>query len=314
MQKPHSKSLTNMKAKRLFTLLMLVVATISTSFAWSINTDISKANDGKGGATMALPNSTTMPIASTASSKYGEATTKETDVEDIRTYTINGVSFDMVKVEGGTFFMGTDNMLFSKDEKPKHQVTVSTYYIGQTEVTEALWKAVMLTNPSVWAYKGIDQLPVDNVSWDDCQEFIKRLNLLTGQNFRMPTEAEWEFAAIGGNKSHGYVYSGSNDINEVAWYDENSNHEPQPVATKAPNELGIYDMTGNADEWCSDWYARYSLEPQVDPTGASSGKYRIKRGGSYFFTSTELLVLVRSFSKPEEGSVLTTLRLCMSGE
>ena len=194
-------------------------------------------------------------------------------------FTVNGVSFEMVLVEGGTFRMGATSEQEDEaesDEKPVHSVTLSSYYIGKTEVTQALWQAVMGSNPSY--NKGAD-LPVERVSWDDCQEFIQKLNRLTGRNFRLPTEAEWEFACRGGNNSRGYKYSGSNYIDNVAWYDGYSG--AHPVGTKAPNELGIYDMSGNVWEWCSDWYADYTSYSQTDPTGPQSGSYRVSRGGSW---------------------------------
>ena len=194
-------------------------------------------------------------------------------------FTVNGVSFEMVRVEGGTFRMGAtseqEDDAYS-DEKPVHSVTLSSYYIGKNEVTQALWQAVMGSNPS--NYKGSD-LPVECVSWNDCQEFIQKLNRLTGCNFRLPTEAEWEFACRGGNKSIGYKYSGSNDIDNVAWYDGNSG--THPVGTKAPNELGIYDMSGNVWEWCNDWSADYTSYSQTDPIGPRRGSDRVFRGGSW---------------------------------
>ncbi len=157
-------------------------------------------------------------------------------------------------------------------------MTLSSYYIGQTEVTQALWKAVMNDNPSL--LKG-DKLPVENVSWDDCQTFITKLNQLTGENFRLPTEAEWEYAARGGKNNKGYKYAGSNNIGNVAWYASNSGAKTHEVATKQPNELGIYDMSGNVYEWCQDWYGDYSSSSQTNPTGASTGFGHVYRGGSW---------------------------------
>ena len=198
-----------------------------------------------------------------------------------QTFTANGVSFDMMYVKGGTFIMGATSEQGSdadSDEKPTHRVTLSNFYIGKYEVTQALWEAVMGSNPSNW--KGAN-LPVETVSWDDCQTFIRKLNALTGKNFRLPTEAEWEFAARGGNNSRGYKYAGSNNIGDVAWYDDNSGSKTHVVGTKSPNELGIYDMSGNVWEWCQDWYGSYSSASQTNPTGASSGSYRVLRGGSW---------------------------------
>ena len=191
----------------------------------------------------------------------------------------DGVSIDMVRVEAGTFTMGATAEMKDpfEDEKPTHLVTLTNdYYIGKYEVTQALWKAVMGNNPSY--FKG-DNLPVEKVSWDDCQEFISKLNRITGKTFRLPTEAEWEYAARGGNKSRGYQYSGSNNPSNVAWYDDNSGDKTHAVGTKQPNELGIYDMSGNAREWCQDWCGAYSSSSQVNPTGANSGSYRVFRGG-----------------------------------
>lgn len=198
-----------------------------------------------------------------------------------KTFTVNGVSFDMIAVEGGTFIMGATAEQGSDaffDEKPPHQVTLSSYYIGKTEVTQELWQAVMGSNPS--DFKG-DKKPVERVSWNDCQEFITKLNSLTGQKFRLPTEAEWEYAARGGNNSKGYKYSGSNDIDDVAWHTENSNSTTHDVGQKVPNELGIYDMSGNVWEWCQDWYEEYSSSAQTNPIGPNSGSSRVLRGGSW---------------------------------
>ena len=210
------------------------------------------------------------------------------DVDSIQTYTVNGVSFNMVGVKGGTFMMGSEEW---GNSRPVHQVTLSSYYIGQTEVTQELWEAVMGNNPSrfnggYWS-NGYNR-PVENVSLFDCIEFVQRLNTLTGENFKVPTDAEWEYAAGGGKKSHGYIYSGSNNIDDVAWHRGNFDEEPpyagapiptKPVATKMPNELGIYDMSGNVEEWVSDRFQDYTAEPQVNPTGPETGLERITRGG-----------------------------------
>lgn len=166
------------------------------------------------------------------------------------TYTVNGVSFDMIRVEAGTFQMGSDSG--DNNEKPFHLVTLTQdYYMGETEVTQELWQAVMGSNPS---YKRGSQNPVEQVSWNACQSFIKKLNQLTGEQFRLPTEAEWEFAAKGGNKSKGYRYAGSNTLDDVAWYWDNSGGSHHPVKGKGPNELDIYDMSGNVDEWTSSYW------------------------------------------------------------
>ena len=202
-----------------------------------------------------------------------------------QTFTVAGVSFTMVFVEGGTFTMGATSEQGSEaygDEKPTHSVTLSSYYIGETEVTQALWQAVMGNNPSY--FKG-DNLPVERVSYNDVKEFITKLNQKTGKTFRLPTEAEWEYAARGGKESKGYKYSGSDNIDDVAWYYENSNNKTHPVKTKRPNELGIYDMSGNVWEWCSDWYGKYTSEAQTNPQGPSGGSNRVSRGGSWIINA-----------------------------
>ena len=206
---------------------------------------------------------------------------KEIEARPAKTFQVGSVSFDMIWVEGGTFRMSATSEQgndISDYEKPVHSVTLDGYYIGKTQVTQALWKAVMGSNPS--RFKG-NNLPVERVSCDDCQEFIRKLSALTGQNFRLPTEAEWEFACRGGNNSRGYKYSGSNDIDSVAWYDDNSGEQTHPVATKLPNELGIYDMSGNVYEWCSDWYGKYS-ETNPKPLFLYDGVLNVVRGGCWF--------------------------------
>lgn len=212
---------------------------------------------------------------------------------------VNGVAFDMVYVEGGTFTMGATSEQGSEaenDEKPAHRVTVSDFYIGKYEVTQAQWKAVMGSNPSNW--KGND-LPVEQVSWNDIQEFLRKLNAqTTGYRFRLPTEAEWEYAARGGNKSRGYKYSGGNDIGSVAWYYGNSGSKTHPVEQKTPNELGLYDMSGNVWEWCQDWYGPYDSSSQTDPTGPSTGSYRVLRGGSWDIYARDCRVAIRAGYSP----------------
>lgn len=230
----------------------------------------------------------------------------------ITTFEVNGVSFDMIKVEGGTFTMGATSEQGGKaqsDEKPTHKVTLSDFMIGKTEVTQELWQAVMKSNPSY--FMGYN-LPVEQVSWDDCQVFIMKLNVLTGLNFRLPTEAEWEYAARGGKKSKGYKYSGSNDIGSVAWYSGNSSARTHTVAQKSTNELGLYDMSGNVWEWCSDLYGSYSYGPLSNPKGLSKGFYRVSRGGCWFYTPKYGRVSNRSFYAPDYRCNDLGLRLAMS--
>ena len=241
---------------------------------------------------------------------------------EIETITVNGVSFNMVKVEGGTFTMGAtpEQGSYALDwEYPTHQVTLSSYSIGETEVTQALWEAVMGNNPS---YNKGNNKPVEMVTWNDCQEFITELNQLTGKTFRLPTEAEWEYAARGGNKSKGYKYAGSNNIDEVAWYLNNipaqssdaENYGPQIVATKAPNELGIYDMSGNVNEWCHDWFGDYSSNAQTNPIGLDAGSERVLRGGYWHYKADYCRVSYRNYAYPWEKDGSTGLRLALVDE
>ena len=245
-----------------------------------------------------------------------------------RTFTANGVSFTMVAVQGGTFTMGATSEQGSDaydNEKPAHSVILSSYYIGETEVTQELWEAVMGSNPS--HFKGSNR-PVESVSWNDCQEFLSRLNRITGERFRLPTEAEWEYAARGGSRSRGYKYSGSDNLDDVAWYWVNSgdsrltgdwdrnkitnNHcQTHPVATKRANELGIYDMSGNVWEWCSDWYGSYSSSPQTNATGPSSGSYRVNRGGSWLNLARYCRVSRRDLNLLDNRISLLGLRLAL---
>ena len=242
---------------------------------------------------------------------------EDPEIPGTETFTVNGVTFKMVGVEGGTFTMGAsdDDTEANSWEKPAHQVTLSSFSIGQTEVTQELWQAVMGSNPSY--FTGNLQRPVESVSWNDCQTFISRLNDLTGKNFRLPTEAEWEYAARGGNKSQGYKYAGSNDINTVAWYWYNIpsqssgtvGYGTQPVATRAHNELGLYDMSGNVWEWCQDWYGSYSSGAQTNPTGPSTGSLRVLRGGSWGLSAGCCRVSYRLIDYPTSTDYDLGLRL-----
>lgn len=269
---------------------------------------------------------------------------KESSTSQFLTITVNGVSFKMIRVEGGTFKMGatpeqknesieeqsflqrlsnfftTDNGAKGpdEDELPVHEVVLSSYYIGESQVTQALWEAVMDINPSEEIG---ENYPVNNVSWNDCQKFLKKLNNLTGKNFRLPTEAEWEYAARGGNKSKGYKYSGSNNLDEVAWYKDNSNDEAHDVMMKLANELGLYDMSGNISEWCSDWYDFYegyiegedysTSSPQFNPAGPSCSSARVFRGGDYMTDTNECRVSCRRCWVPSLPSQFNGLRLAL---
>ncbi|MBO7570790.1 MAG: formylglycine-generating enzyme family protein [Bacteroidales bacterium] len=229
---------------------------------------------------------------------------------DIVVEKIKMTSVNMIKVEGGSFIMGevVDN-LGGELEQPAHRVTLSSYSIGETPVTQSMWITVMGSNPS--HFKG-DDLPVDNVSWNDCQKFIAKLNDMTGSNYRLPTEAEWEFAARGGIVSRGYKYSGSDNVDEVAWYVEDSNQTTHKIKTKKPNELGIYDMCGNVCEWCCDWFGNYSEHNQENPIGPNVGISRVLRGGCWNCDSKGCSVWKRYYYNPDGCSAYAGFRLVLS--
>ena len=218
---------------------------------------------------------------------------------------------NMVYVAGGTFKMGATSEQKPddyKDEKPVHKVELSSFSICKFEVTQELWEAVMGSNPS--HFQGA-RLPVEQVSWNDCQEFIQKLRQLTGKNYRLPTEAEWEYAARGGGSSRGYKYSGGNDPNIVSWYGDNSNSTTHEVGTKRANELGLFDMSGNVWEWCQDWYDEYPSGKQVDPQGPSSGSGRVRRGGGWGREASYCRVSCRLNPAPDFRSILLGLRLAL---
>lgn len=235
-------------------------------------------------------------------------------------FNVNGVKFTMKYVEGGSFMMGAKKrIVFSlsdyeeadDNEKPTHKVELDNYYIGETLVTQALWEAVMGTNPS--AIIG-NNFPVQYVSWYHCQEFIKKLNSITDKTFSLPTEAQWEFAALGGNESCGCLYSGSNIIDLVAWHGDNSNNQIHPVAQKFKNELELFDMTGNIWEWCKDWYDDnyYSNSPIDNPQGPYWGNDRVLRGGSCVTNNWECRVSFRNFLHPNQCRSFVGLRLALN--
>ena len=219
--------------------------------------------------------------------------------DDTLTITVGNVSFDMIKVEAGSFIMGCTSEQEGacyNYEKPYHRVTITQdYYIGKFEVTQELYEAVMGTNPSNW--KAFDR-PVENVSWNDAQKFCAELSRMTGRRFSLPTEAEWEYAARGGKKSTGAKYSGSSSVANVAWYDGNSGSQTHPVGRLCANELGIYDMNGNVWEWCYDWYGNYSSGSQTDPMGPGSGSDRVLRGGSWYGFANSCRVATRNSNPP----------------
>ncbi len=243
------------------------------------------------------------------SKKSGKDKTRSTSTNaNIKTVTVNGVSFEMVWVEGGTFQMGSNDG--NDNEKPVHSVTLDGYYIGKYEVTQALYQAVMGSNPS--HFKG-SYNPVDKVCWNDAHEFVKKLNKLTGMKFALPTEAQWEYAARGGGKCRDYSYSGGKKIDRVAWYCGNSNKGTHPVGQKKPNDLGIYDMTGNVWELCQDWYSEnyYSQSPSRNPVNKKKSAYRIYRGGSWDGDAKHCELTRRAFHEPTFQNIRIGLRLVL---
>lgn len=232
------------------------------------------------------------------------------------------INIQMVFVKGGSFFMGCDDHKFLAEEynneKPLHRVSVGSYYIGKYEVTLGQWRHIMGIKPP--AYTGVDygnkdcdKCPVVKVSWDDAQEFIKRLNAKTGKHYRLPTETEWEFAARGGKYSKGYDYAGSNKLSDVGWYGK-ANSTTHPVGKKEPNELSIYDMSGNVLEWCQDWYGEDYYKKTVDevnPKGPAKGDKRVLRGGSYFDDAPVCRNVYRSRFTPETQQWNIGFRLAM---
>lgn len=222
---------------------------------------------------------------------------KDTDLTPID-ISVGKETFRMVKVKGGVFTMGATSEqgnVADSDESPAHSVLLDDYCIGETVVTQGIWKAVMDNNPSY--FEG-DNMPLESVSWDDAQEFVKRLNHKTGMTFRLPTEAEWEYAARGGSKSRGYKYSGSDNLDEVAWYRGNSYGKTHPVKGKMANELGLYDMSGNVWECCQDWYGEYRGDAQPNPQGPTSGSNRVLRGGSWDYYAGSCRVSYRRYDTP----------------
>ena len=216
------------------------------------------------------------------------------------TVTMYGLNLEMVYVEGGEFEMGAtaeQRENAAGNGWPVRTIKLDGYHIGKYEVTQAQWKAVMGTAPSY--FKG-DNLPVEQVSWNEAVQFCEKLSQMTGKTYRLPTEAEWEYAARGGNKSQHYKYAGGNDIDEVAWYDRNSGDMSHPVGIKKANELGIYDMSGNVWEWCLDWYAdRYDENDTDNPWGPANGSYRVLRGGGWGYYAVDCRVSLRGDFTPD---------------
>ncbi len=243
-----------------------------------------------------------------------EELAKSCDIQrtsDKITITTKGVTYSLIKVEGGRFQMGAtpEQGKAKTDEYPLHYVTLSDYYIGETEVTNELWSAIMNSNPSDFFSRPLQ--PVNNTSWYDCQKFINRFSSLTGLRFALPTEAQWEYAARGGKNSRSYKYSGSNNIKDVAWYKGNTKSGLQDVKKLKPNELGIYDMSGNAYEWCSDWYGLYKSDEESDPKGPSSGTLKVNRSGSAGEKDVLTRIACRLGSNPNDKHEGTGFRLVL---
>ena len=222
----------------------------------------------------------------------------------------SGPSFDMIHIEGDTFDMGSNE---NKREQPVHPVTIPSFYLGKHQVTQALWKAVMGQNPS--RFQG-ENRPVENVSWLDAQGFIKKLNQETGKTFRLPSEAEWEYAARGGIYSQGYDYCGSDKLKQVGWYKDNSNNETHDVGLLLANELGLYDMSGNVWEWCEDDYHGNYNGAQINGSAwvgsPKRGDHRVMRGGNYFDFAEHCRPSNRNGDTPDSRGYLIGFRLCLS--
>ncbi len=290
--------------------------TVDTAVSWT-SEDETIATVSADGTVKGIANGIVRIFATTADGIVGYCTVI---VGRQLEFTVDGVTFSMILVEHGTFTMGATPEQQSPDrnESPTHVTISQDYYIGETEVTQALWKAVTGYSPSSgdsqWSSsRGLgDNYPAYSISYTDVQDFITKLNAKTGKTFRMPTEAEWEYAARGGNKSKGYQYSGSNTIGDVAWYSGNSSSKTHQVKTKAANELGIYDMSGNVYEWCSDWYDSYSSSSVTDPTGPTSGPTRVARGGSWVCDAWNCRVANRDASSPSNRYTNYGVRIALS--
>ena len=315
---------------------------VTASGNYTYSTDASWLTITKGSATTRAESVTELTITAVANTEESERTatitltlgsiTKTIEVTqegaNTRTFTITGngktVTFKMKKVQGGTFQMGSTSG--DSDAQPVHSVTISkAYYMCETEVTQALWYAVMGQSPTSdgkqWSSTdGMgDNYPAYWISYEDCQSFLSALNsklssqLVSGEQFRFPTEAEWEFAAKGGKKSQGYTYSGSNTIGDVAWYEDNSGDKAHQVKTKSPNELGLYDMSGNVWEWCYDWYGSYSSSSsaQTDPAGSATGSQRVNRGGGWSHDYSYCRVANRVMNAPLNRYKTLGFRLCL---
>ena len=227
----------------------------------------------------------------------------------------NWVEIEMVFVNGGKFRMGCPNLDGTgclSDERPRHEVKLRGYYIGKYQVTQGQWKAVMGANPAF--FTGGDDRPVDQVSWNDAQEFIKKLNEMTGKKYRLPTEAEWEYAALGGEDDKGEPFGGHEFLADIAWYSYNSRGQTNPAGTRGANELGLHDMLGNVWEWVSDWYDKryYINSPLRNPAGPRHGDERVYRGCSFNSAENHCRISIRNYAKPEYSVLNLGFRLAHS--
>jgi formylglycine-generating enzyme required for sulfatase activity len=233
-----------------------------------------------------------------------------------RIHPVGKPDIEMVFVGGGKFKMGCrgGDADCIADERPIREVKVGGYYIGKYQVTQKQWAQVMGINPSYFEGGGWEDLPVEQVSWNEIQEFIKRLNAMTGKKYRLPTEAEWEYAARGGAKSAGGKFGGHEFLDDAAWYDYNGFGRTQRVGGKQPNELGLYDMLGNVWEWVSDRYDRnyYRDGPLNNPKGPRNGSERVYRGGSFDSAERHCRVTLRNYAKPEYRAIYLGFRLAGS--
>jgi len=231
------------------------------------------------------------------------------------TQEVNGAKFELVRIPGGTFqmgsisFQGQIGLEASVVELPVRQVTLSSFYIGKYEVTQGQWKAVMGSNPSF--FKKGDDYPVEQVRWDDVQAFIRKLNQMTGKRYRLPTEAEWEYAARGGKDGPGNDRYGN--LDDIAWHGANSGGSTHPVGQKQPNAYGLYDMLGNVWEWVQDWFGPYTSSAKTNPTGPSSGSYRVRRGGSWRSNAIQVRAPFRDGFPLGDRARYLGFRLAMDG-
>ena len=247
-------------------------------------------------------------------SAYAKNRKQVPDSLQVLSFEVNGVPFNMQRVESGVFIMGgtpEQHRERISTDRPTHTVALDAYYIAPLEVTQALWRAVM----PEWEFVEdmyVSSFPICYISWYDCQEFIRRLDSITGMPFRLPTEAEWEFAARGGNKSRSFRFAGSNNIDTVSWSSHNAGFRMHSVGQKQPNELQLYDMTGNVSEWCSDWYAHYHLATEPNPKGADKGDLKVIRGGSYDNCKENSYLSRREYQDPNQATNYCGLRLALT--